>query len=136
MSVPCADMTTLPLFPNNIRILSMVHCLVLLPTFQETSLGQLFDPVWSTVASPDGHYPSELRFFSKHLDNWLQQVQQYWRDKHGTLNVIRNYHPDLLDNEEVFYGRTAKTLNFSLYLVRVYVRMVVCHALAQLASKG
>lgn len=88
------------------------------------------------MASPDGHHVLELRFSSKHLDNWLQQVHQYWRDKHGTLNVIKNYHPDLLDNEEVFYGRTAKTLNFSLYLVRVHACMVVCHALAELASEG
>ena len=80
------------------------------------------------MSSPDSHYPLELRFSSKHLDNWLQQVHQFWRDKHSTqnrlalaLSVIKYYHPDQLDNEEVFYGRTARTLNFSLYLVSVFV---------------
>jgi hypothetical protein len=86
---------------------------------QEVSLGSLLVPVW-TVLKERGEFQSrQLEAYRNDLESWMKYIHSFWKDNHNPNGVIIHYHPDHLDNEEVFYGRRARIIHHMSYMVSV-----------------
>jgi hypothetical protein len=85
----------------------------------EVSLGSLLVPVW-TVLKERGEFQSrQLEAYRNDLESWMKYIHSFWKDNHNPNGVIIHYHPDHLDNEEVFYGRRARIIHHMSYMVSV-----------------